>query len=572
MAALLAAALAVALAQLQLDWPTHGFTLENTRHASIAQITPANANQLVKVWQFSTGVHERMETTPIVVGSTMYLTTGPGNNVIALNAQTGKQKWRYNPHIGTAAACCGLINRGVAVANGRVFLATLDGRLIALNAANGKPLWDLYVGHASDGFSETMAPLVWDDTVFIGSSGGEFGIRGSFTAYRASDGKLLWRWYSVGPGWEGNFTESVHGVSLHRDIAREKRDAPRYRDAWKHGGGPIWMTPALDPKTATLYVSTGNPGPSFNGSIRPGDNLYTDCIVALNARSGKMLWYYQQTPHDVWDYDAASPPLLFDTRDASGKRVPAVGEASKTGWLYILDRRNGKVIRLSESIVPTAHIYADPSKDGALEQPGGLGGVIGPLSYDPSRHFAFIVALDRPEYRNQDPSAPTWDVSKGHYEGGAYTPVGYFRDFMVAVNVDTGKIAWRKTLAKGLVGDYGARVVNGSLSVGDLVFAADPDGRFYAFDASTGDTKWQYHLGENERQADSLWARFVDWTHWAKHALLHQAQPPDPVARVDASPVVYAIKGREYIALGGDVTPASEAGGSVMTVFALPKP
>jgi glucose dehydrogenase len=565
-------ALAVALAQLQLNWPTHGFTLENTRHVPAEQITRANVNQLAKVWRYSTGIHERMETTPIVVGSTMYITTGPHNNVIAIDALTGKQKWRYDPKLGTAAACCGLINRGVAAANGRVFLATLDGRLIALNAANGKPVWDVHVGYAKDGFSETMAPLAWNGTVYIGSSGGDFGIRGSFSAYRASDGKLLWRWYSVGPGWEGTFTTHVHGVPLHRNIAQEKRDAARYRDAWKHGGGPVWMTPALDPKTGTIFLSTGNPGPSYNGSIRPGDNLYTDCIVALDAHTGKMRWYYQQTPHDVWDYDAASPPLLFDALDASGKRVPAVGEAGKTGWLYILDRRNGKLIRLSESLVPTAHVYADPAKDGALEQPGGLGGVIGPLSYDPSRRVVFILALDRPEYRNEDPAPPTWDPSASRYESGRTVPVGYWRDFLVAVSVDTGKVVWKKTLATGAIGgDFGGRVVEGSLSAGDLVFASDPDGRFYAFDADTGDVKWHYQLGADDRP-QSLWARFVDWARWAKHALLHQADPPAITARVDASPIFYAIGGREYVALGADIRPSSADGASAITVFALPKP
>jgi glucose dehydrogenase len=565
--------LAAALAQVHVDWPTHGFTFANTRHAAIYNITPSNVRQLVKVWQFSTGAHGRMEATPIIVGSTMYVTTGPRNNVIALDAATGKQMWRYDPKIGTAATCCGYVNRGVAVANGRVFVATLDARLIALNAADGKPVWDVRIGYAKDGMSETMAPLAWDGTVYIGSSSGDFRVRGSFSAYRASDGKLLWRWYSVGPGWEGAYTTSANGFTLRRDIAREKRDAVRYRDAWKRGGGAVWMTPAIDAKTSTIYLGTGNPAPYYDGSGRPGDNLYTDCIVALDARTGSMRWYYQETPHDLWDYDAASPPLLFDTLDASGKRVPAVGEAGKVGWLYVLDRRSGKLIRRSQNLVPIGHIYADPRKDGTIEQPGGLGGVVGPLSFDPARRLAYVVALDRPEYRHQLRVHTSWDPTTGMFEAGDTTPVGYWRDFLVAVNVDTGKITWKRTLATGqIAGHFGGRVVAGSLSIGDLVFASAPDGQLYAFDAQTGSVQWQYQLGASAGSRRSLWSRFFDWAHWAKHALLHQADSPASTARVDASPVVYAIDGREYIAIGADIMPQSAGGSSAITVFALPKP
>ena len=563
-------ALAIVLAQLHVDWPTHGFTLANTRHAPLTQITPRNVSRLVKVWRFATGVRGSMETTPIVVGSTMYVTTGRGNNVIALDAATGKQKWRYAPTIGTVAVCCGLINRGVAVAHGRVFLATLDARLIALSAASGKPLWDVRIGRASDGLSETMAPLVWNGMVYIGSAGGEFGIRGSFSAYRASDGKLLWRWYTVGPGWEGAYTPSEHGFSLHRDISREKRDAARYRDSWIHGGGPIWMTPAIDAKSGTMYLSTGNPAPALNGSMRPGDNLYTDSIVALDARTGKMRWYYQQTPHDVWDYDAASPPLLCEALDVARTRVPAVCEAGKTGWLYILDRRDGKLIRLSESIVPNAHIYADQSKEGAVQQPGAYGGVIAPLSYDPARRFVFVAALDRPEYRDLSRQIAAWSANDNRWQGGTTSPVGHWRDFIAAIDVDTGEIRWRKSIAAGPIGRLGARVAGGTLSAGDLVFSADPAGLLAAYDAATGETKWQYQLGLDEQS--SLWVRFLGWLRDVKHALFHERPVRTDSARVDASPIAYAVNGREYIALAADLLPGSPLGTSSITAFALPQP
>jgi len=532
------------------DWPTYGFTYENTRHVDLAQINRANVKGLQPVWRFALGPHERVESTPIVVSGTMYVTTGLGNNVIALDAKTGRQKWRYRPSLGFLSVCCGAINRGVAVGDARVFFGTLDGQLIALRADSGKPVWRVRVGDSTKGFSETMAPLFWNGTVFIGSSGSDNGIRGSVTAYRASDGTFLWRWYAVSPGWEGQFKNEVHGVSLHRDIAREKRDAPKYRKAWQHGGGATWITPALDPSSGTLYVATSNPAPVFDGSVRPGDNLYTDSIVALDARNGKMRWYYQQTPHDIWEYEPSSPPVLFDAMDRSGKRVSAVGETGKTRWFYILNRRDGSLIRLSESLgANNTNRYADPP-NGKQNGPLPLRGSIGPIAFAPAPHLAVITGIDRP------------------------VP-GRWQEFIAAVDVDTGKTRWQKMLTRPRTDFMGDRLLAGSLSAGDIIFVASVDGTLYALDGASGDVLWQYALGQTEKvdTTTNPLARWVhalhDWLQPAKRAVFHQDPASTDAANVDVNPIAYSVDGREFIAIGYDAEPDKAIGGATLCAFAL---
>jgi alcohol dehydrogenase (cytochrome c) len=249
----------------------------------------------------------------------MYITT-PYNTAIALDARTGRQLWRYEykPGIPSPVYCCGPNNRGIAIAGGMVYMATLDAHLVALEASTGKVQWDIEVSDGEAGYSETMAPLIVDNMVIIGTSGAEYGIRGFVRAYDRNDGHQLWNFYTVPDrGWEGIWAEKTgEGDDLHRDIAAEKAALPQYSDAWQRGGGSVWMTPAYDPATHLLYVAVGNPSPDLDGSVRPGDNLYTESVVALDARSGEYKWHYQEVPHDVWDLDAASPPVIVTLKGA----------------------------------------------------------------------------------------------------------------------------------------------------------------------------------------------------------------------------------------------------------------
>ncbi|HEX4024309.1 MAG TPA: PQQ-binding-like beta-propeller repeat protein [Steroidobacteraceae bacterium] len=520
---------AVWAAGANMEWPSYGRDYANSRYAPLNQINAGTVQGLAPAWIFQTGKTGSFEDSPVVVGGVMYVTSGVTNSVFALDAGTGRRLWTHDTVLGFASFCCGPNNRGVAVAGGKVFYGTLDGKLVALDASTGKQAWSVQVGDPKEGFSETMAPLAWNGRVFIGSSGGEYGIRGSLTAYSQDDGKQLWRWWVVGPGWEGKYVSEVHGYSLHRDIAQEKADAAKYADSWKHGGGPIWTTPALDARTGTLYVSTGNPAEQLIDKTRPGDNLYTDSIVALDAGTGRMKWYYQETPHDGWDYDAASPPVLFDAADGSGRTVPAVGEAGKTGWFYILRRSNGDLLRVSEPFVPITNIYTRPTAGAVTETPGGTGGSNwSPVSYNPGLHLVYIAGLNVSLVIDPKPPAQ-WNYGGQRWAGSHQHPVAGepFGGTFTAIDPSTGKIVWQDTMRFPMT--------NGSLATPELTFVGEATGMFDALDARTGKILWQFQTG----------------------------------AGITAPPVAYEIDGREYVAVasGGGYG----GGGDAVVVFALPQ-
>ncbi len=554
-----------------VGWPTYGGTYANTRHAELDQIRPDNVRSLRLAWSFATGAYGTFESSPVVAGDTLYFTTGRTDTVVALDAATGALRWRFAPVLAAHVPIIMDVNRGVALDGGRVFLATLDARLIALDARSGRPLWTTAIGDPRGGLSETMAPLAWNGLVFVGSSGGEYGIRGSFSAYSQRDGHLVWRWWSVSPGWEGRYATAVNGHPLHRDVARERADAPRHRDAWRHGGGPVWMTPALSPQDSAIYLSTGNPSPNYSGAARPGDNLYTDSIVALDARTGRMRWYYQTVPHDLWDYDAASPPVLFDALDRSGRRVPAVGEAGKTGWFTVLARQGGALLRVCAPFVPQKNLFARPTRAGSVVQPGEGGGAIGPVAYDPALRSVFVAGTVVTERVRVDAAAHPWPGGAAEWEEGDQDWTARGTALFSRIDVDTGRIVWRHRAPSPIVG--------GALSAGGLVFAGEEGtGMLDAFDARSGTLLWQVAPTEAERAGTSLAAAaghaWASLSGTVSHALARlrgeRSLPSD--RDIHAPPVAYRVAGREFLVIGADKYESGRDanGGDTLYAFALP--
>ncbi len=496
-------------AQSSSEWLTYGHDYTNQRFSPLNEVTPDNVGKLVPAFVFQTGVVQAFESTPIVANGKMFLTSAY-DHVFAVDAKTGKRLWQYEHKMGKTVFCCGPVNRGVAIAGNMLYLGTLDGKLEALDQDTGHLKWSVQAGENSAGYSLTMAPLIFGNSVIVGGAGGEYGVRGSVTAYSLTDGSMKWRWYSSNAtDWPGKFTPTTSdGMDLHRDIAAEKASYSKYKDAWQHSGGATWMTPAADPDTNTIFIATGNPSPDLFGEPRPGDNLYTDCIVALDATSGKMKWYFQEVPHDVWDLDVVSPAVLFDTVDANGKTVKAVGEAGKTGWFYILNRATGKLIRKSKNFVPQENMFAQPTAAGIRMLPGANGGTEwSPVSFDPTMHLAMVSALHQPMIYSTKPQERD---AGALWLGSAFAGIPTEKQYglLSAVNVDTGDIAWQVKTDQPLVG--------GSLSTsGGLTFVGEGDGNFDAFNSKTGERLWQFQTG----------------------------------AGVNAAPMAYSIDGEEYIAV-----------------------
>jgi PQQ-dependent dehydrogenase (methanol/ethanol family) len=491
---LLAAAVVVTPAQAQGNWTTYGGTDWNQRWSTLARITTSNVSRLVPRMLFQTGTSKlgSLETTPLVVDGTMYVTTPYSEAIIAYDLRTNKQLWRQEPKIGTTITCCGPVNRGVAVGGGTVFVGTLDARLLAFDARTGKPKWDVEVADPTFGYSITMAPLIVGEHVIVGVSGGEYGIRGHLDAYDMATGKQVWRWYSIPApgddpvatnGWWGTWATHAEDADLHRDIAREKADSTKYADAWKTGGGGVWTTPSYDKASNTIYATVGNPSPDLDGSVRPGDNLFTDGIVAIDATTGKTKWYYQTVPHDVWDLDATSPSVVTEL---GGKKV--VLHAGKTGWLYAVDAATGKLVRKSQNFVPHENMFALPTAKGTRMLPGANGGSEwSPISVNPKLGYAFVAALHQP--MNYITHTAPWE--KGRlWLGSAFVAIPGEEQYGLfsAIDLKTGKIAWQNKVPQPMMG--------GSLSTaGGLTFTGEGNGNFNAYDSKTGKLLWQFNAG-----------------------------------------------------------------------------
>src|ERR1700722_9531189 len=309
-----------------------------------------------------------METSPIVVNGVIYVTTS-FSHVYALDARTGEQLWHYKHDMGPITTyCCGPNNRGVAVSGDKVFLATLDSKLVALEAKTGKPVWPATSADPEAGYSETMAPTVVRDKVLIGTNGGEYGIRGFVRAYSANDGKLLWNFDTTPENSVGVWAEKdATGRDMHRNIPAEKEALAKNGDPYKTLGGGVWQNPAVDLPAHRIYFVVGNPSPDLDGAQRPGDNLYTDSLFSLDLETGKYVCHFQYIAHDVWDLDAVSPPVLIHAADKSGKIVPAVIHAGKTGYVYVHDRKDCSLIRFSEPMVDQKDRWTLPTPTKPLD-------------------------------------------------------------------------------------------------------------------------------------------------------------------------------------------------------------
>jgi len=515
------------------NWIHSNGSYAQTRYYPGTQINAGNVAKLKPAFVFQTAVMESMETAPIVQNGVMFLTTSY-NHVYAVNAATGEEYWHYKHKMGPITTfCCGPNNRGVAIEGDRLFMGTLDAKLVALDAKTGKLLWETQIADPEKGYSETMAPAVVEGKVLIGTNGGEYGVRGFIKAFDAKDGKLLWTFYSIPEkGHEGVWAPNdATGRNMHRDIEAEKAAFAKDSSFYQTLGGGVWMTPAIDRKSRTVFFLAGNPSPDLYGAIRPGDNLYTNSMVAVDLDKGTYKWHSQYIAHDVWDLDAVSPAILTQAKDGSGKVVDVVIHGGKTGHVYVHERATGKLIRFSEAMIPQENMWVLPTKEGARMLPGANGGVEwSPMAVNPKLHMAYAANLHQPM---------TYHVEEAPYPGGSKLWLGgAFKTIpgeeqwgrLVAVNLDTGKVAWGVKTPQPLIGGVLA-------TAGDIVFNGEANGWYKAYDARNGKELWKYFCG----------------------------------AGVNSPGVSYMVKGKQYIAIaaGGNNQIDSKRGNSVF-VFALP--
>jgi alcohol dehydrogenase (cytochrome c) len=536
-------------------WLTNGGDVFNRRYSPLTQINRGNVAQLTSVWRThlngsGMGVRYSGEAQPIVHEGVAYIVTG-ADDVFALSLDSGQILWTYTAKLDPSidVVCCGWTSRGVGLGDGRIYVGQLDGRLVALDQRTGAVAWSVQAEPWQEGFSITSAPLYYDGLVVTGFAGAEFGIRGRVKAYDAATGKLAWTFYTIpGPGEVGHDTW------------------PRDNDVWQHGGASVWQTPALDPDLGLLYFSTGNPGPDFNGAVRAGDNLFSAAIVAVDAKTGRYRWHFQQVHHDIWDYDAPSAVVLFDL-EIGGQMRKGLAQPSKTGWVYILDRVTGQpLIGIEERPVPqeprqaTARTQPYPVGDAFVPQsvpippegfrpvnegriftpfwtdpvvakPGQSGGANWPPSaYDPQTGYLYVCATDRAGVfkGGTDFEIPP---DGDRYIGGAFGNIAYgVTGIFAAMDMRTNKIVWRQ--------QWPQRCYSGSVATaGGLVFVGRNDGRLTALDSRDGTLLWEFETD----------------------------------AGVNAPASVFEYRGRQYVMVysAGNAFAATTRGDSVW-LFALP--
>jgi alcohol dehydrogenase (cytochrome c) len=482
------------------DWPVFGRDRDNTRFATQDEINTGNVDELGEAWSTGLGPDQYlMESFPLVIGENVYVTTST-DEVMQINGKTGHINWTYTPEVdfsqSTGVGGYGItVNRGVAAEDGKLFVLTFDNKLQAISQKTGERLWSSQVEDPATGAYESMAPTAYDGKVYVGVSGSEDGVRGKIAAYDANTGKELWTFYTV----------------------------PKAGTKWVPkggGGGTIYMPPTVDAATNTVYVGTGNPAPVLVGAKRPGKNLYTDSILALDADTGKLKWFHQEQAHDLWDYDAESPVVLFDV-EINGEKKRGVAEAGKNGLLFLLDAETGEDLFPPVGFVKRDH--KPPTTKPTLECPGAVGGSqYSPLAYSPETQAVYVSGIElcmylRVTYESHNGEkqfAGDRVVPKDTEKSGTFTAVG----------VNTGKVLWKHDMPTPM--DGGA-----TASAGGLVFTGDQQGILYAFDAANGDDLWQADL---------------------KLAF-------------GTAPVIYSIGGTEYVlaTVGGAALTASEELGEI---------
>ena len=496
------------------SWLKNGGNLFNQNYSPLTRINRETVANLKGVWRArldgsGTGTKYSGEAQPIVHEGVIYVVSG-ADDVFAVSVKTGKILWKHQANLvdTITTVCCGWTSRGVALGDGRVYVGQLDGRLVALDQKSGEPVWSIQAERWQNGYTITAAPLYYNGMIVVGFAGGENGTRGRVKAYDAKNGSLIWTFYTIpGPGEFGHDTW------------------PQDSEAWLHGGATVWQTPAVDPELGLIYFTTGNPGPDFNGRIRAGNNLFATSMVAIDARTGKYRWHFQQVHHDLWDYDGPSPVILFDVM-INGRVRKAAAEANKAGWVYILDRTDGKpLIGIDEKPVPqeprqrTSATQPIPRGDAFVPQhvdiapedyrlvnqgriftpfwmepivakPGARGGANWPpSSYDPTTNYFYVCATDGANvFRGGEEDqqiTPEGTRYLGSAFGGAPIPAS---GIFAALDMKTNRLVWQQR--------WKDSCYSGSMTTaGGLVFVGRNDGRLTALNAATGKRLWEFQTG-----------------------------------------------------------------------------
>ena len=494
------------------NWLMYSGTFDSKRYSGLDQVHAGNVGELELKWAYQLSALDRAETTPLVVDGVMFVTEAP-SNVVALDAATGREYWRYEHELpDDLRICCGRNNRGVAILGDTLYMSTLDAHLAAVDARSGNLRWQAEVADHRGGYSKTAAPLVVKDRVVTGIAGGEFGIRGFLDAYDAESGERAWRTYTIpGPDHPDNRTWSG--------------------ESWRTGGSPTWITGSYDPDLDLVYWGTGNPGPDYNGEVRLGDNLYADSVLALDGDSGDMAWYFQFTPHDVHDWDAIQIPILADL-DVDGERRRLMLWANRNGFYYTLDRETGEFLTgrpfarmtwasgLDENGRPIRVPGLFPSEEGVVVSPSAAGATnwMSP-AFSPRTQLFYVMAYDgeaRFFIRDEE------YVEGDRYIGGGqiqFQPIEEYTSAVRALDPLTGDLRWEYRVQPHTWAGLLA-------TAGDLVFGGSVDGYFYALDAASGRELWHVAVG----------------------------------AQVRASPMTYAVDGQQYVTI---------AAGNVIFTFGL---